>query len=274
MVDRWGLTLGPAYEGGTAGFVTAAIDQLDRRCVLKIAMPLDMDEVEAFRRSVKVHQLANGRGCAVLHDYDESVPAMLLEQLGPNLHQLGLDLPHLLRTITTTLGDFWQPVTPDCGLPTGAEKAAWLESYIVTTWGDLGRPCTRDVIDLAVEFCAQRAVAFDPASSVLVHGDAHGWNTVAAGPSGYRFVDPEGIVSERAHDLGVPMREYNEPLLAGDTKQLVRERAELLAEWADVDPQAVWQWGYIERVSTGLAGVRDFEDDSGRMMLEVAERCL
>jgi hypothetical protein len=31
------------------------------------------------------------------------------------------------------------------------------------------------------------------------------------------FVDPEGLRSERAHDLSVPMREYNQPLLAGDT---------------------------------------------------------
>ena len=184
----------------------------------------------------------------MLHDYDESVPAMLLERLGPDLHQLGLDLLQILRTITATLCEFWQPATPDCGLPTGAEKAAWLERYITTTWGDLDRPCSRDVIDLAVEFCAQRAVAFDPAASVLVHGDAHGWNTVAVGQSGYKFVDPEGIVSERAHDLSVPMREYNEPFLNGDTKQLVHERADLLATWANVDPEAVWQWGYMERV--------------------------
>ena len=70
------------------------------------------------------------------------------------------------------------------------------------------------------------------------------------------------------------MREYNEPLLAGDTRRLVRERAELLAARAEVDPEPVWQWGFIERVSTGLANLRDFEGDAGAAFLEVAARCL
>ena len=64
------------------------------------------------------------------------------------------------------------------------------------------------------------------------------------------------------------------PLIAGDTARLVRERAELLAGWCDVDPEAVWQWGFIERVSTGLANLRDFDNDDGATFLEVARRCL
>ena len=69
------------------------------------------------------------------------------------------------------------------------------------------------------------------------------------------------------------MREYNDPLLLGDTPRLVRDRAEFLAE-RRVDPEIVWEWGYIERVSTGLASLRDFDDDHGAKFLEVARRCL
>ena len=49
-------------------------------------------------------------------------------------------------------------------------------------------------------------------------------------------------------------------------------RAELLGAWCDVDPEAVWQWGFIERVSTGLLGLRDFDGDDSLIFLEVAER--
>ena len=108
---------------------------------------------------------------------------------------------------------------------------------------------------------------------MLVHGDAHGWNTVSSGDGDYKFVDPEGVWSQPEHDLGVPMREYNAPLLEGDTSRLVRQRAETLASWCDVDADAVWQWRYIERVSTGLLNVRDFADaTAGTMFLEVAAR--
>ena len=70
------------------------------------------------------------------------------------------------------------------------------------------------------------------------------------------------------------MREYNRPLLDGDTARLVRQRAQRLAEAGDVDPEVVWQWGFIERVSTGLACVRDFADEECAVFLAVAERCL
>ena len=66
----------------------------------------------------------------------------------------------------------------------------------------------------------------------------------------------------------------HEPLISGDSPRLVRDRAETLAQACSADPQAVWEWGYIERVSTGLANVRNFDNDDGAMFLEVALRCL
>ena len=274
LAGRWGLEIGPALAGGTASFVAGARDAAGRPCVLKVAMPLDIDAGDAFSRSVLVHQLAAGRGCVALLAHDESVPAMLLERLGPNLHELGLPLPELLGAIARTLRSFWRPVDPSTALPTGADQAVWLAGHITTSWEELGRPCPREVVDRALGCCDERAAAFDPAAAVLVHGDAHGWNTLDAGAGTCKLVDPEGLRSEPAHDLGVPLREYNEPLLAGDTARLVRERAELLAAACDVDPEAVWQWGFVERVSTGLAGLRDFEGDHGSAFLEVARRCL
>ena len=271
LAQRWQLRLGDPYGGGTASYVVAATDQGGRACVLKVAMPLDAAELAAFDRSVLVHELAAGRGCAELLAHDRDAPAMLLERLGPNLDDLGLPLPELLATVATTLGAFWQPVDPGVELPTGAEHAQRLGAGIVSTWEDLRRPCPREVIDRALACCDDRAAAFDPARAVLVHGDAHGWNTLEAA-GGFKLVDPEGVRSEPAHDLGVPMREYNEPLIAGNTSHLVRQRAEQLAAWCDVDPHAVWQWGFIERVSTGLLNLRDFEGDDGALFLEVAAR--
>ena len=274
LADRWEIELGDPFAGGTAAYVVAANRRSTEPCVLKVAMPLDMNDHQAFARSVRVHQLAGGRGCAHLLEHDASAPAMLLERLGPNLAEVGMALPQLLDTITTTLRSFWRPVSEDVDLPSGAEQAAWLAHSIPTTWDELGRPCDRAVIDRALTYCDERAAAFDPAGAVLVHGDAHGWNTLDARDGSYKFVDPEGLRSEPAHDLSVAMREYNRPLLAGDTQRLVWERAELLAARCGVDPRPVCEWGFIERVSTGLANLRDFEGDEGMAFLEVAQRCL
>jgi streptomycin 6-kinase len=274
LADRWHLQVGQTLDGGTASFVVTATDEAGRACVLKVGMPLDTDDPDAFARSVRVHQLADGRGCAQLFDHDPSTRAMLLERLGPNLHKLELPLPRVLEVIAATLQDFWRPIAADVDLPTGADKAAWLAQYIVTAWTALGRPCDRAVIVRAIALCERRASAFDQKRAVLVHGDAHGWNTLQAGPGRFKFVDPEGLRSDPEHDLSVAMREYNRPLLAGNTARLVRQRAQLLATRCEVDADAVWEWGFIERVSTGLANLRELEDHEGEAFLEVAARCL
>ena len=276
LCARWDLELGQPYDGGTSGYVAAATDGAGRPCVLKVAMPLDHEEDDAFARSVRVHRLADARGCARLLAHDAEAPAMLLERLGPNLHELDLGLPALLDRVAATLRTFWRPrgEEPDADLPSGPDKAAWLARYVEVLWVELDRPCDRAVIDRALALCDERAAAFDPARAVLVHGDAHGWNTVDAGDGTCKLVDPEGLWSEPEHDLSVAMREYNLPLLAGDTARLVWRRAESLAERCEVEPTAVWEWGFIERVSTGLSSLRDLDGDGGHAFLEVARRCL
>ena len=274
LATRWGLTFGRTYRGGTAGCVVDATDADGRACVLKIAMPLDMDERETFIRSVRAHELAAGRGCAAIFAHDEEAPAMLLERLGSNLDELGMPVADILEAIASTLCSFWRPIGIESGLRTGADQARWLARYIDDTWHALGEPCERPVIDRALEYCDRRIEQFDPRTTVLVHGDAHGWNTLDAGNGTFKFVDVEGLCSHPEHDLSVAMREYNEPLLDGDTARLVHDRAETLAERCSVDATAVNEWGYIERVSTGLANIRDFDNDNGAAFLEVARRCL
>ena len=273
VVTRWELSIGSAFAGGTAAYVVAATCADGRECALKVPILVDDDDRGAFRRSVLVHELAEGRGCAELVAHDEDPYAMLVERLGPNLHDLGFTTDAVLDAITDALADLWRPIGPEVGLPTGAEKAEWLASYITTTWDALDRPVERRVVERAVALCERRAAAFDPARSVLVHGDAHGWNTLDAGGGTFKFVDPEGVRSSPEHDLAAPMREYNEEMLAGDTVAQVRARAERLAARCGVDPDEVWEWGHIERISTGLASLAHFSDGTGMAFLEVARRC-
>ena len=155
-------------------------------------MALDAGDLDLFRRSVLVHELAAGQGCAELLRSDAGTSAMLLERLGPNLHDLAVPVPAVLEAVVTTLRSFWRPVADDCDLPTGADQAEWLAGHISTTWEDLGRPCAQEVIDRALLYCEERASAFDPTDTVLVHGDAHGWNTLVGRRRGVQVRRPRG----------------------------------------------------------------------------------
>jgi streptomycin 6-kinase len=114
---------------------------------------------------------------------------------------------------------------------------------------------------------ARRAAAHDDERAVLVHGDVHQWNTLEAG-GGFTLVDPDGLLAEPEYDLGVIMREDPVELLRGDPC----ERARRLAARTGLDPTAIWEWGVVERVSTGLICTMIGLQPTGHQMLAAADR--
>jgi streptomycin 6-kinase len=104
-----------------------------------------------------------------------------------------------------------------------------------------------------LRFAEARGDAFDPGDSVLAHGDPHAWNTLLHPKTNqYKFVDPDGLFIERAHDLSISMREWSAELLAGDPVASGRKRCALLSRLTSVPQSAIWQWGFIERLINGL----------------------
>jgi hypothetical protein len=59
-------------------------------------------------------------------------------------------------------------------------------------------------------------------------------------------------IAEPAHDLGVVLRGWNEDLLAAHAAAVAFQRCEAVSRRTGVDPESIWQWAYIERVSSGL----------------------
>ena len=106
---------------------------------------------------------------------------------------------------------------------------------------------------MALCFAEQRRAAFGPANSVMDHGDAHCWNTLAdPATSGFKFVDPDGLFIERAHDLSISLREWSDDFLAGDPVERGHARCELLAPLGGASTDAIWQWGLLENLVNGL----------------------
>jgi streptomycin 6-kinase len=142
---------------------------------------------------------------------------------------------------------------------------------------NLNRPCPEGTAEKAISYAAERAATFDPDRAVLIHGDAHPRNLLQKpGSMGdgtdLRLIDPEGLISEPAHDLGVTLRGWNEELLAGDTRRMARERCRHAAFLTGASAEAIWQWAFIERVSTGLFLLRLGHHRAARPYLAVAGR--
>jgi len=261
LVDEWQLTLGSVFPDGTEALVMEATLPDATSAVLKLLVPRG----EAVENEITVLRLADGEGCARLLRDDTSRGALLLERLGPSLHDLGLPLAVRLEVMTDAAARVWRPADGE-RLPTGAEKGQWLIDHILRLWDVLDRPCSEQAVDHAMACAQRRIAAHDDERAVLVHGDVHQWNTLQAG-DGFKLIDPDGLLAEAEYDLGIMMREDPVELMEGDPF----ERAHWLAQRTGCDATATWEWGVVERVSTGLVCTQIGLQPLGRQMLAAAD---
>jgi streptomycin 6-kinase len=259
----WSISVGEVYDDATEAFVARATAEDGTPAVLKLVVPRDGD---AAANEITALRLAGGSGCARLLRGDAARDALLLERLGRSLFQLRVPIEERHEILCRVARRVWRPA-PDCGLPTGAQKGRWLAEHIERAWQDLDRPCSRRTIEHALTCAARRIAAHDDERAVLVHGDVHEWNTLQAGED-FKLVDPDGLLAEAEYDVGIIMREDPVELMDGDPRQ----RAHALARRTGLRATAIWEWGVVERVSTGLLATRIGLQPAGRDMLAAAER--
>lgn len=259
----WEISVGRPFADATEAYVAEATCRDGTPAVVKVVVPRDGD---AAAHEIAALRLSGGEGCVTLLRDDLERGALLLERLGPSLHALGLPIAERLEILCASASRVWRPA-PDAALPSGASKAAQLIDVILGRFETLGRPCSERAVDHAIACARRRIAAHDAARAVLVHGDVHAWNALRS-PEGFRLVDPDGFLAEPECDLGILMREDPEDLLHGDA----RTRSRWLAARTGLDAEAIWEWGVVERVSTGLLCTEIELQPSGRQMLEVADR--
>ena len=166
------------------------------------------------------------------------------------------------------------PVPSGARYQTGADKANALAADILAMWQRAGQPCPFNVIETALRYCKERAALYRPEASVLAHGDPHPANTLVVpgtDPVRFKFIDPDGLAIDPAYDLGVLLRAWNDGLEGRNAYNIARGRVRLLTQYTLVPAEPIWQWAYIERVSTGLLLLDIGDAEKAREFLTVAE---
>lgn len=242
----WGLTAECWLDGGV-GMPTLAVSSLDGTSgVLKISQPGALDA------AVRVMRAAAGRGYVRVLAWDARCGALLTERLGRELWMEAPTLVEQAQVVVPLLRDAWR-VPLDCGSPFGG-KASGLLGILADLGARYGTEHP-DALVLAHRYASELAATERP--EVVCHGDPHPGNVLQR-EAGWALIDPDGFVGERAYDLGVVLRdacgeivvmEASEP---GSGVTFLREACRQLADLADADPERVWRWGFVERVTTGL----------------------
>jgi streptomycin 6-kinase len=265
---EWSIRVGRPYQDATEAFVARATLGDGSPVVLKLLIPRADEagnKITAAGNEITVLRLTGGDGCVRLLRADAARGALLLERLGRSLHELGLPMTRRHEILSATAARVWRPA-PDSGLPTGADKGRRLAGFIVASWEELDHPCSERAVSHALTCAARRIAAHDDERAVLVHGDVHEWNALEAG-GGFKLVDPDGLLAEAEYDMGIVMREDPVELMGAHPRQ----RARWLARRTGLDAAAIWEWGVVERVSTGLLGTRIGLQPVARQMLAAAD---
>lgn len=269
LEEMWHISVGEALSGGTHSLVANADGENGEKYVLKIDMPENLGG--EFLNSIYTLKITDGNGCAKLYAYDLERKAYLLERLGKPINQLKYSVNEQLQIICGALQKVWETSFVNDRLPSGKDSIIWFRQFIGETWEKLNRPCSYQVIKQAFSYLQKREQEINPDKFVLLHGDAHGGNTLhELSGNGFKLIDPDGIFYEKAYDLGVLMREWVDeykldPIKAG------KERCAYLHRLTGVCKQAIWEWGYLQTVSTAFVLLQIGQEKTGRQMLRVAE---
>jgi len=280
LEQEWELSIGQPLSGGTSAYVAPA-KTASGNAVIKIAMP-SLHTPYGFQQEIDTLLRADGHGYVRVCKFDYERRALLLEQLGLSVQERKLEPKQAIPLLCKTLQQAWL-------VPPGAHqtmnaleyKAQTLAQLISELWNTLERPCSEKIVSQALEFARRRLDAFDLKRCIVVHGDPHPANALlvraprAGAESGYVFVDPEGFLCEPEYDLGVVMRDWNEELLAAaDPLALAHEYCQLLATESGLNEAAIWEWGFIERVSSGLYICAYGSSEHGQLFFKTAQRLL
>ena len=267
----WSVVVGEQLGGGTAAFVARAVTAAGAAAVVKIAVP----EL-GFPRRVRTLAVAEGRGYVRLLAQDMERDAVLLEALGVSLDRSARAPERQLAILSAMLRQAW--TVPPADGEAVQDKAADLAELVQRLWEDLSRPCPEDTIRYALGCARRRSGALEPNRCVVVHGDAAAANALQVlqprpgAETGFVFVDPDSFLGDPTYDLGVALRDWTLQLLvAADPARLLRGYCQVLAANSGMDPAAIWEWGFLERVSTGQYVLSFGADQLARSFLATAE---
>jgi streptomycin 6-kinase len=261
LARQWSLTIGSSLAGGHVALVVEVTLADGTPAVLKVGVPgRDVSQEGMALR------LANGEGCARLLGEDVSRQALLLERLGAPLYDIVADPVSRHSLLCDIAVRLWRPIGPDADLPTGAQLAEQYAEWLPRLWERTGRPCSPATVADALDCMDRRRAAHDDRSAVLVHGDIHEMNALQASDGSYKLIDPVGLRAEAACDLGTIVRAT--PDLGDD----LRARTERLASRTGVEATAIWEWGTIHRVVSGVYACSIGFQPFGALLLAEADR--
>lgn len=237
--QRWSLTILPPFPNLSYNYVAPAVRADGAAVVLKLGVPNPelLAEIAALR-------LYDGRGSVALLDADPDLGALLLERLRPGrlLAQL-TDDEKATMIAAQVMRQLWRPAPAEHSFPTVAQWAAGLQRLRAEFGGGSG-PFPAAIVATAERLFAELLGSM--AEPLVLHGDLHHYNILAAERQPWLAIDPKGVVGEAAYEVGALLRNRLEGV--PDPGRLLARRVDQLVDVLELDRERIIGWGVAQAV--------------------------
>jgi streptomycin 6-kinase len=261
---RWNITIEPPIPNLSFNYVAPARRAGGARVIVKATSPTGEFgwESEALR-------LCDGHGMAQLLDAHIDDEVMLLEYLYPGTLLRGIEDDELATSIAAAvMRDLWRPAPEQHSFKTVQDWGKGFDRLRQRYNGGSGpfRPALLEEAEtLYAELCASMT------TPVLLHGDLHHDNILAAERRPWLAIDPKGVIGEAAYETGSWLRNpYPGLLNLPQPGRVLARRIDQFAEELGFERARIRDWALAQAVLSDWWGIEDygFEQED---MLAVAE---
>lgn len=250
--QRWHITLQAPFGKLSFNYVAPAVCADGTMAVIKACSPLG-----EFARQSEALRLFDGHGMVRLLAYDEQNEVMLLEGLQP-----GTLLGTLEDDATTTsiaasvMRQFWRPVPHLHPFPSVHDWGRGFTRLRQHYQGGHG-PFPPALLTQAETLFAELSASM--ATPVLLHGDLHHDNILAAQRQPWLAIDPKGLIGEPAYETGSWLRNPLPQLLHMlHPQRVLTRRIDQFAEELELERARIRDWAVAQSVLSVWWGVEDF----------------
>ncbi|MFI7540374.1 aminoglycoside phosphotransferase family protein [Actinoplanes sp. NPDC049599] len=236
----WGLTVGAPYPL-SFNYVAPARRAGGSPAVLKLGLPT----AGHLAREADTLGFFAGRGAVEVLDRDDERGALLLERAEPGgtLRTLvGERDEQATAVLVALMRRLHRPAPDGLVLEELTDRIGDLDAHLARFPGD--RPFPRRLVERARELGAELCAS--AGRRVVLHGDLHHENVLAAGREPWLAIDPHGVLGDPGYEVGAVL--YNpfggdEPVL-----ELLPARVEQFADGLGMPVDRVVAWGFVQAV--------------------------
>jgi streptomycin 6-kinase len=249
--QRWHIKLGIPFANLSYHYVISGTRDDGTHVVVKAFSPTG-----EFALQAEALHLFGGRGSVRLLDDDPTNEVQLLEYAEPGTLLSTLeDDEKAISIATSVMRQLWRPVPSGSPFPTILKWGAGLVRLRRYYDGGTG-PFPARLVEEAETLFAELSTSM--AEPMLLHGDLHQENILAAGHERWLAIDPKGLIGEPAYEIGPLLHNpFPQLLMAPQPGRILARRIDQLSEELSFDRARVRGWGLHQAL---LASWWDVED--------------